>query len=195
MAKALVTVDCSELADLSKKLGSFFDESVAKPSPLGKAVAAGARHTYLELQRVTPVANAGESKNPGLLRDSVYRYFDPKASPDSNHISYKVGVNMKKAPHFHLAESGHKVYENYRPFKPNLDKWGGYKPAAGRSKWTGTPFISRNKFGRNRKPLGEEVGKVEGHHFLEKAFNETTLKSALDIVVEEYMRQFKESMG
>lgn len=178
MAKAAVTVDCSELVDLAKQLGDFFDPAVAKPSPLGKAVAAGARNVYLELERNTPVNKDGSAAHPGLLKRSVYRYWDSKGSPNANQISYFVGVNMRKAPHFHLADEGHKFYKNYKPFVVSDSP---------------LQFRSRNKDGG--RPLGEPYKKAKAHHYLEKSFSQSVLKNALDIVVEVYMEQFNEAMA
>ena len=178
MAKAFVSVDCSELVALSKQLKDFFDPSVAKPSPLGKAVAAGARNVYLELQRQAPENKDGSAAHPGLLKRSVYRYWDPKGSPDANRISYFVGVNMRKAPHFHLADEGHYFYRNYKPFVVSESP---------------LRFRSRNK--DSGRPLGAPYKKAKAHRYLEKAFNPSVLANALDIVTEVYMEQFTEAMA
>lgn len=178
MAKAFVSVDCSELIDLSKQLKDFFDPSVAKPSPLGKAVAAGARNVYLELQRQAPENKDGSAAHPGLLSNSVYRYWDPKQSPDANHITYAVGVNAAKAPHWWLADQGHDFYTNYKPFVVSESP---------------LQFRSRNK--DSGRPLGAPYKKAKAHRYLEKAFNPSVLQGALEIVTEVYMEQFTEAMA
>lgn len=185
MSKPLVSVDCSELKDLAKQLGEFFDPSVAKPSPLGKAVAAGARHAYLELERVTPINegaiptdSSGKPHTPGTLRKSVYRYWNPALSPNGNKIVYSVGVNMSKAPHWHLADGGHKFYRNYLPMKVKR-----------------TPVQYRSRKKDRAIPLGDVVFKARGNHYLDRAFAQTVLKHSLDIIVDVYMDEFKRAMA
>ena len=100
-------VNTDEWKQLANKVTDFFEPKAAKPSAAGVAVAAGARWLYLNLQRRIPVGDE-TAKNPGLLKESAYRFYDDSISPDSNHVYYQVGVNIAKAPHFHLAEKGHK---------------------------------------------------------------------------------------
>lgn len=167
----LFKCDFSQITKLAKQLAKISDQDSAKPSVLGAAVAAGAREIYLNMQRIVPVNTDGTAKDPGLLRDSVYRYFDPSKSPNGNYITYQVGVNLRTAPHFHLAEEGHKFYSNYKPFKIK-----------------GGLYRSRNK--DSGLPLGFPVFSARPRPYLKQSFSPSVLQSALRTVVEEYKVQF-----
>lgn len=66
---------------------------------LRKAAGAGAKVLYDEIHVRVPV-------DEGLLRSAVYRYYDKARSVAGRH-TYSIGVNKKKAPHWHLLEFGH----------------------------------------------------------------------------------------
>lgn len=189
--KGLFSCDISGLKAKVAQVKAFFDPTVAKPSPLGKAVAAAARDVYLELQRNAPVNTDGSAKDPGLLKRSVYRYFDESRSPSANHITYQVGVNLRKAPHFHLADQGHNFYENYAPFRMPYEH---YRPAKdGYPKWFGSPFISRRKLRKNAAK-GPVVFRAKGHRYLEQTFNPTVISRAVKQIETVYLEQFNEAM-
>lgn len=68
------------------------------------AVFAGAEHMYLEMRAKTPVDPF--AKDPGLLLESIYKYFDVAKGTQVKPIYY-IGPNMTKAKHWWLVENGH----------------------------------------------------------------------------------------
>jgi hypothetical protein len=68
------------------------------------AVFAGAEHMYLEMRARTPVDPF--AKDPGLLLESIYKYFDVAKGTQVKPIYY-IGPNMSKAKHWWLVENGH----------------------------------------------------------------------------------------
>lgn len=159
MSAVNFTVDFSA-DDLVARLKSIVDEPNAKPSILGKAVAAGAKVVYDELHKRVPFKT-------GLLKGAVYRYFDPAISPSAQDIHYRVGVNVTKAPHWWLAGHGHNVYEGQRIYFIGGDQFrtrGGKKPKGGRV-----------------------VRHIKGNPYLEPAW-EASREKALDTIRATYMR-------
>lgn len=69
------------------------------------AVAAGARVMYGEVRTRVPVKT-------GKLRDSIYRFYSSKHSGPWK-VTYIVGPNHRRAPHWHLIEYGHYRYNAY----------------------------------------------------------------------------------
>lgn len=185
----LLEVKSNTISDAVKKFAEFFDPSVANPSPLGKAVAAGAREVYLNMQRLVPVNTDGTAQDPGLLRNSVYRYWDPKLSPNGHNIYYEIGVNLKKAPHFHLADKGHKFYKNYPPIPKGV-------PASrdGR-KWVDSPtgYYSPKKGTRGK--LGDVAGHSTPRPYLDESFSQTVISKALQTIQDVYIEQFHKITG
>ena len=195
MDKPFLEMEVKGLDEIIEKLDQFFDPSVPNPSPLGKAVAAAARDVYLNMQRLVPVNTDGTAKDPGLLKQSVYRYWDPKKSPNGHNITYQIGVNMKKAPHFHLADAGHDFYANYNPFKL-FDHYKKYVPAGKTAAWFGSPLISRNKTGPNGKEdLGRVIGDAKPRPYLDESFSPTVINKALQKIQDVYFEQFKQITG
>lgn len=157
MTRFTVTFDGK---DLIKRLNELTQETSPNPSILGKAVAAGAKIVYDELHRQVPVRS-------GLLKGAVYRYFDPAISPSSRNITYRVGVNVTKAPHWWLAGHGHNVYQGQRIY-----------PIGGGE--------FRTKGGK--KPKGGTVSRhIAGKPYLLPAW-EATRKEALDKIWETWSR-------
>lgn len=84
-------------AGLRAQLRQF--EQKLKDEVIASAVAAGAKVLYDELLLRVPIVS-------GVLESSIYRYMDPNAK-GTLRSTYWVGVNMAKAPHWHLVEYGH----------------------------------------------------------------------------------------
>lgn len=86
--------------DLAKSLQDYVqavNEKAIRP-----AAHAGALTFYEEIAQRVPV-------DQGTLRKALYRFFDEKRSSDTRK-TYLVGMNAKKAPHWHLIELGHWQY-------------------------------------------------------------------------------------
>ncbi len=82
---------------LQKNLDKFakdIEEKAIRP-----AAYAASKVIYQELQMRVPVGETGNLKN------SIYQYHNEKLSRDGKQI-YSVGVNKRKAPHWHLLEYG-----------------------------------------------------------------------------------------
>lgn len=159
MSTVNFTVDFSA-DDLVKRLKAITDEPNAKPSILGKAVAAGAKVVYDELHRRVPVKS-------GLLKGAVYRYYDPDISPSAQNINYRVGVNVSKAPHWWLAGHGHNVYEGQVIYHTG-----------------GGEFRTRG--GRKRKN-SRAIRHIKGNPYLEPAWD-ASRDAAMKTIRETYTR-------
>lgn len=83
--------------DIGAALGRF--AGAVKAEVLRPAAHAGAVVLQDEIKARAPV-------HEGTLKSAVYRAHAPEQSGDSRQV-YAVGVNMKKAPHWHLVEFGH----------------------------------------------------------------------------------------
>ena len=146
--------------DLVRRLQELTDEKSANPSVLGKAVAAGAKVMYDEMHRRVPFKT-------GLLKGAVYRFFDPAISPSAHDIRYRVGVNIRKAPHWWLAEHGHNVYDGQTIYHIGGD-------------------VFRTRGGK--KPKGTPVRRhIEGRPYLATSWEATT-ETALQTIWNTYAR-------
>jgi HK97 gp10 family phage protein len=74
------------------------------------AAQAGAQVLYEEVKLRAPVAKKpmvrkGKTIQPGALKASIYQVFS-RANSGSDHATYHVSWNAKRAPHGHLVEFG-----------------------------------------------------------------------------------------
>lgn len=86
--------------DIGKQLRQFatdVQEKAVRP-----AAYAGARILYDEMHLRVPVGHGG-------LKSTLYHWFDDKRSTETKKI-YRIGVNMRLSPHWHLVEYGHIQY-------------------------------------------------------------------------------------
>lgn len=171
-----IKVNVKGLDELVGGIKEFLQPKSINPSPLGKATAAAARDLYLNMQRVAPVNIDGTAKHPGLLKASVYRFNDPKKSTSGNHIVYQVGVNLRKAPHFHLAEHGHWFYKNYMPRKVREG-------------------VIRSRKKTSGIPLGEPVFRAKARPYLEQSFSQNEVAKAVETVKRVYAEEFNKAVG
>lgn len=107
----------STISGVLNELDAGVREKVLRP-----AAYAGARVLYDMLLANTPVKK-------GIMKGAVYHWHDDGRSPPNGYNQwYSVGVNMKKAPHWHLLEFGHKRINvvvklpdgSWRPFRRRL---------------------------------------------------------------------------
>jgi hypothetical protein len=91
-------------------------------SHLRPAVRAGALVLYNEMKRVVPVSKKPRRRGrktyvPGTLKNSIYHAFSADNSGPGK-VSFHVGPNMKKAPHWWLVENGHWLVRGNKKFGP-----------------------------------------------------------------------------
>lgn len=96
MSEGMLKLD----GDLAQDIRKFFGE--VKEKAVRPAAHAGALVFYQEMEKRIPVRD-------GVLRKGLYRFFDEKLSSDTRK-TYLVGINARKAPHWHLIELGHWQY-------------------------------------------------------------------------------------
>lgn len=107
----MVDIEISLTGDLDGVLSRY--SSHIREKVLIRSVAAGARVLHAELTVNTRPPKIGEkTKN---LQNSVYRTLSKRRSTDDVK-SYHIGVNKKKAPHWHFLEYG----TSHRAAKPFL---------------------------------------------------------------------------
>jgi HK97 gp10 family phage protein len=87
-----------DTAALQANLEKFADEVVDKA--LRPAAFAASKVIYSELNLRVPVKT-------GRLKSALYQYHNEKQSVNGAQV-YSIGVNKKKAPHWHFAELGTK---------------------------------------------------------------------------------------
>lgn len=87
------------LAEKVKALGEGAKDA------LRPAAQAGAQVFYDEMLQRVPVES-------GKLRRSIYQFYLERKSSDYQHV-YVIGPNKTKAPHWHLVEFGHWLYNRY----------------------------------------------------------------------------------
>ena len=82
---------------------------------LRSATYAGAKVLYDEMRQRTQNATPDlYGQVTGQLKDAIYHWHDDKQSGLNKQV-YAVGVNKKKAPHWHLIEYGHwQIYSTYK---------------------------------------------------------------------------------
>lgn len=153
-------------ADLIKRLNSLTGETSANPSILGKAVAAGAKVVYDEIHKNVPFRT-------GLLKKSVYRFFDPALSPSAHKIAYRVGVNVTKAPHWWIVEHGHNLYKGQRIVQVG---GGEYRTLGGKKRKRNQPVNT-----------GQIIRHIRGKPYLEISWN-TSMEKALETIWATYAR-------
>lgn len=85
-----------DTTELQQNLQTFAQEVEAKA--LRPAAFAASDMLYKEMQINAPVRT-------GLLRSAIYQFYNERKSIDGLHL-YSIGVNMRKAPHWHLLEYG-----------------------------------------------------------------------------------------
>lgn len=100
----MITVDF-DTSELQANLEKFADDVVDKA--LRPAAFAASKVLYAEMNLRVPVRT-------GLLKSALYQYHNEKKSVDGVQI-YSIGVNKKKAPHWHFLELG-TIREPARPF-------------------------------------------------------------------------------
>lgn len=107
-------------ANLSGDITAGLDKLEAKirGEVLLSGVAAMANVVYQEV-----LLNAGRHVKTGTLRDAVYRAYSPEKSDDVQQV-YHVGVNRRKAPHFHFLEFGTSRQPATPIVRPALDHMG-----------------------------------------------------------------------
>lgn len=98
-----------------------FEEKIREEVLLSGA-AAMARVFYEEVKLNTSGARApaGPKQLTGTLHDAVYRVFSKDNSDEDTKV-YHVGVNMSKAPHWHLVEYGHANAVAHPYLRPAFD--------------------------------------------------------------------------
>ena len=153
-------------ADLVRRLAELAGETSANPSVLGKAVASGAKVVYDEIHQNVPFRT-------GLLKKSVYRFFDPALSPSAHKIAYRVGVNVTKAPHWWLVEHGHNLYRGQRIVSVN---GGEYRTLGGKKRKRNQPVDP-----------GQILRHISGKPYLETSW-EASKEKALETIWETYAR-------
>lgn len=91
------TVDFFLQGDIAGQVEQLFDQ--VREKALRPAAHAMATVLHDEMRARAPV-------DQGTLRDAIYRWFDERAS-SGERKTYRVGVNVRKAPHWWLVEHGH----------------------------------------------------------------------------------------
>ena len=91
---------------LQEQIEQFAGDIVEKA--LRPAAFAASKVIYSELQMRVPVGETGNLKN------SIYQYHNEKLSKDGSQV-YSVGVNKRKATHWHFLEYG-TIRQVARPF-------------------------------------------------------------------------------
>ncbi len=160
-------------ADLVGRLYRLTGETSSKPSILGKAVAAGAKVVYDEIHKNVPFRT-------GLLKKSVYRFFDPALSPSAHKIAYRVGVNVTKAPHWWIVEHGHNLYKGQRIVPVG---GGEYRTLGGKKR--------KRKQSAN---AGQIIRHIGGKSYLEKSWNASRGK-AMETIWATYARIAMETIN
>lgn len=89
-----INFDTSALQKNLVQFAKDIEEKAIRP-----AAYAASKVLYEEMQIRVPVGNTGN------LKAALYQYHNEKLSKDGVHI-YSVGVNKRKAPHWHLLEYG-----------------------------------------------------------------------------------------
>lgn len=84
-----------------RKFANDLREKALRPAAHAAAVV-----LYNELQQRVP-------EESGRLKSAIYRWHDDKRSIDGRQV-YVVGVNKRKAPHWHLIEYGHWRVNRFR---------------------------------------------------------------------------------
>lgn len=92
----MINIDFDTTA-LQKNLEQFAKDIQEKA--IRPAAFAASKVLYAEMQIRVPVGETGN------LKDAIYQYHNEKLSTDGKQI-YSVGVNKRKAPHWHLIEYG-----------------------------------------------------------------------------------------
>lgn len=93
-------------SDISRNFEEL--EEYVRSKVIRSAARAGILAFYNEMKRLAPVKR-------GVLRDSIYHWYDLKQSTDTTKI-YATGPNKKKAPHWHWVEFGNAM----RPANPYI---------------------------------------------------------------------------
>jgi len=104
----MVEIETKLKGDLSAGLDGFFDD--IKGKILLSGVAAMARVIYNEVKLNTSGVRKGGPGDPpgqvtGTLNKAIYRVYAESDSTDDRKI-YRVSVNKRTAPHWHLVEFG-----------------------------------------------------------------------------------------
>jgi HK97 gp10 family phage protein len=89
-----IKFDTSSLQKNLEQFAKDIQEQAIRP-----AAYAASKVLYEEMQIRVPVGETGNLKN------SIYQYHNEKLSQDGKQV-YSVGVNKRKAPHWHLLEYG-----------------------------------------------------------------------------------------
>jgi len=100
----MISIDF-DTSELQANLEKFADEVVDKA--LRPAAFAASKVMYAEMNLRVPVKT-------GRLKSALYQYHNEKLSVDGVQV-YSIGVNKKKAPHWHFAELG-TIRTPARPF-------------------------------------------------------------------------------
>lgn len=113
-------------SSIEKKLDALVDQSDPGESIIRKAAGVGAKIMYDEMVLRTPVRDekyktGKRRKPPGQLKKSIYYWWD-KDKSEKNRALYRIGPNVKKAPHWWLVEFGHwdKAKRHFTPAHPYI---------------------------------------------------------------------------
>ena len=137
---------------------------------LRSATYAGAKVLYDEMCQRTQAATPNiYGQGTGQLKEAIYHWHDDKQSGLNKQV-YVIGVNKKKAPHWHLIEYGHwQIYAVYR----------GSDNRFYTLKMHGKPVMSRNP------------KKIPAYPYIRPTFDAKS-KSALDAVSKKMAEKLKE---
>ena len=113
----MVEIDTKLKGDMITGLDAF--EARIKGAALLSGAAAMARVFYDEVKLNTSPPRMG--RKTGNLHNAVYRVYADDKSADDRKV-YRVSVNHKKAPHWHLLEFGHSRAPAHPFIRPAFDR-------------------------------------------------------------------------
>lgn len=168
--------------DFSKQLKTL--ETVVQEKVLRSSARAGALVFYELMHAYAPYKEGG-------LMNAIYHKFINETSTQ-NYKSYRIGVNHKKAPHWHLLEYGHMMYYQVRK-KPNGD-W----VTLVRKDKIGTPppsrWASKEVKDAYYIPLKGGAKHIAGKAFIRKSYDDGK-DMAMAAVSERAKQRFAEAMA